>query len=84
MWYGSGMAGTKQITIRMPLDVLGQLGAMPHGKSAPYIVEAVRERLERDRQAQIEAGFACLAHDDEANDISPFVEARDEVMARLD
>jgi hypothetical protein len=78
------MAVTKQITVRMPLDLLKQLAALPKGNSAPYIVEAVRERLERDRQAQIEAGLKCLAFDDEANDISAFEEAQAGVMARVD
>jgi hypothetical protein len=78
------MAGTKQITLRMPIDLLGQLSAMPRGKGASYIVDAVRERLERDRQAQIEAGLQCLAYDDELNDISAFAEAQAEVMARVD
>ncbi len=78
------MAATKQITVRMPIDVLSQLGGMPKGKSAPYIIEAVRERLERDKQARIEAGLRCLAYDDEANDITAFEEAQHEVMARVD
>jgi hypothetical protein len=73
---------SKQITVRMPVDVLDQLGSIPKGKSASYIVEAVRERLQKDKQARIEAGLRCLANDDEANDISAFQEAQAEVMAR--
>ena len=83
-WYNLFMAGTKQITLRVPTDVLDQLRKMPRGRSAPYIVEAVRERLERDRQARIEEGLKCLAYDDEANDISAFADAQAEVMNRVD
>lgn len=78
------MAATKQITVRMPTDVLEQLRVMPKGSGASYVVEAVRERLERDKQARIDAGLRCLAYDDEANDISSFEEAQAEVMARVD
>jgi len=77
------MAGTKQITVRMPIEILEQLGGMVKGKGAAYIIEAVRERLERDRQAQIAAGLACLAYDDDANDLSAFEEVQAEVMARV-
>jgi hypothetical protein len=78
------MAGTKQITVRMPIDLLERLGHMPKGKSAPYIIEAVRERLDRERESEIEAGLQCLAFDDEANDLTPFAEAQSEVMSRVD
>lgn len=78
------MPATKQITVRMPTEVLDQLLQMPKGKSASYIVEAVRARLARDREAKIEAGLRCLANDDEANDISAFESAQAEVMARFD
>jgi hypothetical protein len=78
------MAATKQITLRMPIDVLDKLSLLANGKNTPYIVEAVRERLERDRQIQIAESFKCLAYDDEANDISDFKEAQAEVMSRVD
>ena len=61
-----------------------QLTGMPKGVRGPYIVEAVRERPERDKQARIEAGLKCLAFDDEANDVSAFQDGQLEVMARID
>jgi hypothetical protein len=78
------MSATKQITVRMPLEILEQLGGMPKGKGAPYIVEAVRERLARDKQAKIDEGLRCLAYDDETNDLSAFESAQAEVLARVD
>ena len=78
------MAATKQITLRMPLDLLEQLESVPKGQSAAYIVNAVRERLAADRQARIDQGLKSLAFDYDANDLSWATEAQQEVMARLD
>lgn len=67
------MAMTQQLTVRMPVDVLRKL--KEKGKTAPYIVEAVKEKMARDEAAEIEASLLCLADDDE-NDISDFKSAQ--------
>lgn len=76
------MAVTTQITVRMPVELA--LGIKRHGNGAAYIIEAVRDKLQRDEQAEIEAGLRCLAFDAEANDISDFDDAQKRVIARGD
>ena len=76
------MSETKQLSVRMPLDLVQRLTAK--GKTSPYIVEAVREKIERDEKMKVEASLLCLANDDDANDISDFAAAQARVMARGD
>jgi len=76
------MASTRQITVRMPLDLA--LGIKQRGKNAAFIIEAVREKLRREEQAEIEKGLLCLGDDDEASDISDYAPAQARVIARGD
>ena len=78
------MAATKQITVRIPLELLDQLSSIPKGQSAAFIVSAVREKLAAEKQARIDDGLRSLAFDHDANDISWAAEGQREVMARLD
>lgn len=80
--YTHCMALTKQITVRMPVDLVAELRA--HGNTASYIIDAVRDKLRRDQKAEIVASLQCLAGDEEANDISDFAATQDEVIARGD
>ena len=50
---------TKQISVRLPLEIAEQVEA--RGAIAPYVIDAVREKLKRDQEAQMEDGFALLA-----------------------
>jgi hypothetical protein len=76
------MSNTKQLSVRMPVDIVRQL--LVKGKSSRFIVDAVREKLERDAELELEAGLACLADDPEANDISDLGPAQAKVIARGD
>lgn len=76
------MSNTKAITIRMPLELLSVLRA--RGETSSYVINAVRERLERERLEEIAKGLACLADDSEANDISDFAPLQSKVMRRVD
>lgn len=76
------MAASKQFSVRMPADLAGKLEEM--GKITPFIISAVREKLERDTKAEIRERLKCLADDPEANDISDFGPAQRKVMARGD
>ncbi|HVL39015.1 MAG TPA: hypothetical protein VM328_06450 [Fimbriimonadaceae bacterium] len=75
---------TRQYPIRFPADVAEQVERRKQRSVSEYVVEAVREKLERDRDAEIVAGLACLADDAEANDIGDFEEAQAEVFGRGD
>ena len=74
------MSLSKQLSIRMPVDLVKRLES--HGAAAPYVIEAVREKLDKDDEARIEASLACLANDVEANDISDWGPMQQEVMKR--
>ncbi len=76
------MSTAKQISVRMPLRILERLEA--HGPVAPYVIEAVKEKLDRDEEADIKARLRCLAYDDEANDISDWAPEQRKVMDQLD
>lgn len=79
--YTIRMAMTQQLTVRMPVDVLRKLKAK--GKTAPYIIEAVKEKMARDEEAEIEASLLCLADDDE-NDISDLKSPQAKALNRED
>ncbi len=76
------MAMTRQLTVRMPLDILQRL--KEKGKTAPYIIEAVQEKLAREAEQEIEASLLCLVDDTEANDISDLKPAQAKAMSRED
>jgi hypothetical protein len=77
------MSPTKQITIRVPIEVVARLNRQARN-TAPYIVEAVLDKLSRDEEAEVVAAMQCLANDPEANDISDFAAAQDRVIVRGD
>jgi hypothetical protein len=76
------MSKTKQVSIRMPDELVKRLEC--HEAITPYIIEAVREKLDRDDEARIVASLTCLADDPESNDISAFASIQDEVIRRID
>lgn len=76
------MATSKQLSVRMPCELVEWLSE--RGKSARYIVEAVREKVARDEEAEIAASLRCLANHDEASDISDLAEGQAKVIARGD
>lgn len=67
----------------MPADLVESINSMGK-KSASYIIEAVRDKLERDRQAEIAEGLKCLADDFESDDLSALTAAQAKVIARVD
>lgn len=64
----------------MPLDLLARV--LKRGPGTKFIVEAVREKLEREERAEIEESLHCLGQDPEASDISDFEGAQRRVMTR--
>lgn len=73
---------TKQLTVRMPEDLVERIPR--HGKAATFIIDAVREKLERIRQEEIEASLQCLGEDLEENDISMWKPFQKKVWDRID
>jgi hypothetical protein len=76
------MSKSKQITVRMPLELA--MAVRERGNTAAYIVEAVRDKLARDRQASIAESLKCLGDDPESGDISDFSQAQATVISRGD
>ena len=62
------MSSSKQVSVRLPLDVAERLESKGH--FAPYIIEAVKEKLRRDDEAEIADGFALLAASPEMWDMN--------------
>lgn len=77
------MANTKQISVRMPADMVESINSMGK-KSASYIVEAVRDKLARDRQEEIAEGLKCLTDDNVGEDLSALAAAQAQVIERVD
>jgi hypothetical protein len=53
------MAATRQVSVRLPLQVAERVEAK--GSLAPYIIEAVKEKLQREDETELADGFALLA-----------------------
>jgi hypothetical protein len=77
------MANTKQISVRMPIDMVDSISRLG-AKSAAYVLEAVRDKLQRDKEAEIAEGLKCLADDSDADDFSALAAAQAKVIARVD
>jgi hypothetical protein len=72
------MSKTIQKAFRLPPDVIEAI--KKHPKATEYVVEAIREKAERERKQAIEASLQCLAFEGEENDISDFQDAQKRVM----
>jgi hypothetical protein len=77
------MALSRQISVRIPAELIERIKSRGEGSSR-FIIEAVRDKLNREDEAEITASMRCLAYDDEANDISDFAVAQDRTIARGD
>ena len=73
---------SKQITVRVPVELVAEVEH--RGAVAPFFVAAVREKLDRMRQEEIEESLLCLGEDPADNDISDWASMQAEVMARVD
>lgn len=73
---------TKSLTVRVPVEILDRVKR--RGKAAKFIVEAVREKLQRDEDAEIERSLLSLVEEPSYNDIDDFIDAQRRVMARND
>jgi hypothetical protein len=74
------MAIKQQRAFRLPEDVNEVLSKVKN--STQYVVDAIREKAERERQAEIEASLACLANDSE--DFSELSASQAKVISRGD
>ncbi len=61
------MPATKQISVRLPVQVVERVEAK--GALAPYIIDAVKEKLRRDDDKAMADGFALLAASPEMWDL---------------
>ena len=52
---------TKSLTLRLTQETYREVEARKKGSITGYIVEAIREKLERDKQEELEKGFESLA-----------------------
>lgn len=73
---------TRQLSIRLPLELIEAIGRRHEGTTTNFVVQAIRERLVREREEEIAVGLATLANDDETNDLSEFAAAQDRVIVR--
>ena len=75
---------TKQISIRMPMDLLQELRKQRPGSGSSFIVEAVRDRLNRERELKLQESLQALAFEGEENDLSWIEGAQLEVFRSND
>ncbi|CAN5617671.1 hypothetical protein BH11ARM2_BH11ARM2_25970 [soil metagenome] len=61
------MPATKQVSVRLPVDIAERVENK--GAFAPYIIAAVKEKLQRDEEAGMAEGFALLATSPEMWDL---------------
>jgi len=61
------MSATKQLSVRIPTELVSRIEAK--GPSAPFVIEAIREKLDRDEEQALREGFALLAESPEMVDM---------------
>jgi len=72
---------TKQISLRMPEALIREIEG--HGDRTSFILEAVRDKLRQEAEAELIAGLMNLV-DDPENDISDFQIGQERVIVRGD
>jgi len=71
------MSKTKQLSVRMPVDLVDRLEG--RASVAEFIVQAVREKLEREKEDEIALGLRSLVDETGAEEWIPM-----QVMGRND
>lgn len=66
-------------TLRLPLQVYEQVASRKSRSITSFIVEAVEEKLARDRQEELARGFASLVGDQD-EDVPTWLELQREAM----
>jgi hypothetical protein len=54
---------TKSFTLRMPIELYGQVAARKQKSVTGFVLEAVQEKLAREREEEIRRGFESLGED---------------------
>ncbi|HSI73412.1 MAG TPA: hypothetical protein VK934_09560 [Fimbriimonas sp.] len=76
------MTTTVQKGFRLPRDVVELLAQKPN--ATEYLIRAVREKAQREREEEIAASLTCLAFDSEANDVTDLSGAQAKVISVVD
>ena len=73
----------KVFTLRLPEDVYEQLVARPKKSVSGYVVDAVREKLARDRREELRKSYQNLVPVD-MDEVEPWMRAQEEAMRHID
>lgn len=78
-----GMSDNKSLTLRLPLELYRELTLRKKKSVSQFVVDAVTEKLARERQEELARGFAELAGpiDDET---SEWMKAQEQAMQHVE
>lgn len=74
----------KTFTMRMPEDVYAQVKARKKGTVTSFVMDAVREKLARERRAELARGFQNLTGSVDMDEVLPWMGAQREAMKHID
>jgi hypothetical protein len=73
----------KAFTLRLPDNLYRDIAARKSKSLSAYIVQAVEEKLARDREDELRKGFASLAGDQDS-DVTSWMSAQQKAMTHID
>jgi len=75
---------TKAFTLRLPSVLYREVAQRKEKSMTQFVLEAIEEKVERERQSELRAGFATLADGANEDETWPWQELQQEAMNRVD
>lgn len=75
---------TKNFTLRLSLQTYAEVDARKKRSIAEYVMEAIEEKIARDKERDLSLGFESLAGSVDEEELSGLMRAQRTVMNRID
>gem|GEM_PF-6613715 len=83
LWYIL-VVDAKSFTLRMPSEVYAQVRKRKKKSVTEFVIEAVEEKLAREREEEIRLGFESLAEDFDRGEFELWAGAQHRAMKHID
>ena len=74
----------KSFTLRMPLDLYNQIAIRKQKSVTGFVIEAVQEKLDREREEEIQRGFQQLGADFDWEEYELWAGLQQKAMKHID
>jgi hypothetical protein len=74
----------KNFTLRMPLDLYQRVAHRKKKSVSEFVIDAVREKLDREREEEVRIGFESLAQDYDQPEYDLWAGAQKRAMKHAD